>query len=206
MHKPVLLVDLRTKNLMEADRAVERVREWLNRTKPQVLNIAGPRESDGAIYQDAKNFLEKALAVGDFDEVTSLLFEQAYVNFRHWDQIRWLVPYWFATIIAGSFAVIATGDINNKFLLRYGFFGLAIFASLCLGLMLNLIRYHNSQMASLARLTERLTVPASLKAELIRGLPFSFRGFAALKTATFWFMGTILLIGLGSLFAALLWK
>jgi hypothetical protein len=205
MGRPVLLVELQSTNPTEVERAVERVREWLARTKPQVLNIAGPRESDVAIYEEARTFLEKVLAGSDFDGATTFLFEQAYANFRHWDQIRWLVPYWFATIIAGSFAVLATNTIKEP-LQKYGFFGLAVFAALCLCLMLNLMRYHRIQMASLGRLTKGLTVPASIKAELIPGLPFSFSGFDTLKTATFWFMATIFFIGLGSLVGAFLSK
>ena len=31
-------------------------------------------------------------------EIAMKIYEQTYSNFRHWDQIRWLVPYWFITV------------------------------------------------------------------------------------------------------------
>jgi hypothetical protein len=103
--KPVLVVDVLSSKTEET---ADKVRQWLKRAAPSILNVAGPRESEAAIYAEAKSLLSKGLLSNNFCDASKFVFEQAYTNFRHWDQIRWLVPYWFATIVAGTFAVLAT--------------------------------------------------------------------------------------------------
>jgi hypothetical protein len=196
--KPVLAIDL--SNCSLADN-ISRIQNWMTRVDPGILNIAGPRESEAAIYSDSKDVLAKSLLNGTVSDIERVMFEQAYANFRHWDQIRWLVPYWFVTVTAGTYAVLATGIIHDPYPL-FGFLGLAIFAFLCFFLMFNLVRYHNNQIDELLLFVGGLPIRQDLKKELARGLPFSFHGFKFLMTATCWFMIFICLVGLGCLFGS----
>ena len=59
MQKPVLSVDL---ELNEEDN-LEKAVSWLKEQRPEVLNVAGPRESNSpGIYQAAYGFLKRLLA------------------------------------------------------------------------------------------------------------------------------------------------
>jgi len=57
--KPLLCLDLRRVSETEA---IERVRQWLDTVRPQVLNVAGPRAStDPDIYRKVYRILLRAL-------------------------------------------------------------------------------------------------------------------------------------------------
>jgi hypothetical protein len=58
MQKPVLSVDLE----LNEEGNFEKVISWLKEQRPEVLNVAGQRESNSpGIYQAAYGFLKKAL-------------------------------------------------------------------------------------------------------------------------------------------------
>ena len=58
LQKPVLTVDL----VLNEEDNLEKVVSWLKEQRPEVLNVAGPRESNSpGIYLAAYEFLKKAL-------------------------------------------------------------------------------------------------------------------------------------------------
>ena len=63
LDKPHLVVDLQTKEEAEV---FEEIRGWLNRQRPRILNIAGPRESKvPGIYRMAYRLLRAVLSEED---------------------------------------------------------------------------------------------------------------------------------------------
>lgn len=53
--KPALMIDLK---MLRPESAVERIKEWLAKIEPSILNVAGPRESTHpGIYQEALQIL-----------------------------------------------------------------------------------------------------------------------------------------------------
>lgn len=75
-------------------------------------------------------------------EIAMKIYEQTYSNFRHWDQIRWLVPYWFITVSTALGAAIFKYRSDQDVLRMSGSL-IFVFSFLCLVLMYNTIRYHN---------------------------------------------------------------
>jgi hypothetical protein len=79
-----------------------------------VLNIAGPRQAEGAsdkdtvsIYDDARKLLLEILENERRNFIVSqadraMLIEQAMESLRHWDTIRWLSPFFFFTLAGGA--------------------------------------------------------------------------------------------------------
>lgn len=68
-------------------------------------------------------------------------------NLRHWDNIRWLAPFFFWTICGG--VAFAAQDIVNSGLSRVAFLVTALIGALCAYLMWRTYRFHKEQVQSL---------------------------------------------------------
>ncbi len=216
-HRPCLPIDLDSEPVADA---VTRIVRWLISIRCATLNVAGPRASeDGRIYDGAHSLLEEVMssqrrassgADGRVD-VAIAISQEAYHNFRHWDQIRWLVPLWFATITAGVVALLSIvwdkGVQDYKIAICSGLVAFAAFSLLCLLLLWNLRRYHIEHFDEVTGNLEALLPRGSSLNALIPRLPFSLgpprrdgkRRARFWKTATFWFMIFISVVALVSL-------
>lgn len=136
--KPVLVVDLA---LTSADRAVEDIRNWLALVDPLVLNVAGPRASEVAsIYEQSRSLLEEAFKRPNSGiEAT----DRAYENIRHWDNIRWIVPFWFFSFAAAAYGFLMAEGKHHRLIA-----GVVLLTGLgCAFLIGNTMKYHNQQVA-----------------------------------------------------------
>ena len=83
--------------------AIAEVKDWLDQTQPNVLNVAGARASeDPRIYEKTRAILEGVL----MNENLGLLLplrESVITQCGRWDQIRWQVPSWFCTLGTKAF-------------------------------------------------------------------------------------------------------
>lgn len=133
MDRPCLEVQL--SDGLEA--CAQQIRDWLARVDPVVLNVAGPRESEAPGIQDkAGRLLRMALA----DRRWRL--ENAYSNIRHWDNIRWIVPFWFfSAVMAAGFLL----DADKLHYLKYYLIGMALIGFACANLVRNTMIYHDKQ-------------------------------------------------------------
>ncbi len=208
MGKPTLCLDV---DSASTDDAVETVAAWLDSINPQILNVAGPRASEApAIYAKAYALLSAVLSrVGNGGfarensrelDVILACYQEALANFRHWDQIRWLAPYWLSTVTAGfgAILIVQNGSIRFRYLIG-GLIGMIFFAAVCLLLMVNLIRYHNREMERLMQVVNRSSLPLAQRAALTSELPFKLKGLPLLRTATFYLIVFIGAIGVGSI-------
>jgi hypothetical protein len=197
--KPVLMIDLRSTS---EDEAVIRVSKWLSFIQPQTLNVAGSRASENSeIYSMVYSALLLVFASVSIRspnqrdphefEVIKSRYEQALENFRHWDQIRWLVPAWFSTIAAAFTAL--SKDLSFP-LIVIGNVGLIIFAAICLLLMFNLIRYHNKEVCGFTDLIEKSSLSSFERTTLLINLPFELRGKKLFLTATIYFVIFMILV------------
>ena len=206
--KPTLRVDL---DSLPAENAVAAVVTWLHQVHPQVLNVAGPRASEApAIYAKAHALLLAVLSRAENDsgggdhsgelDVILARYHEALASFRHWDQIRWLAPYWLSTVTVGFSAIliVQNGAIHYRYL-EFALVGMFWFACVCLLLMVNLIRYHNREIQTFFQLVDRSSLPATQRAALTSELPFKLKGRYLLRTATFYLIVLIGAIGVGSL-------
>ena len=202
--KPVIHVDLA---LLSIPNAAELIRDWLSSIQCLTLNIAGQRQSEAKEIYDLAKTLLKAVFRSDCNkenskeniDVALKIYEQAYCNFRHWDQIRWLVPYWFATLATAGGGIIALIDKNGYQLIQRGLFFFGFFSLLCFYLLCRLIVYHNKQFRDLSEDLKSLLPDGAVRRTLSRSLPFSFKIKDLPKTSTFWFMIIILIIGIMSI-------
>jgi putative molybdenum carrier protein len=204
--KPVLLVDFKKWPMHQAAQNVQR---WLQSNSVRTLNVAGPRESeDTQIYQSTRELLTEVLTKQPLPlpeqafEVAAKIYEQTYANFRHWDQIRWLVPYWFATLSGGVAAVLGLVSKEREPFVRLGLVGFGIFAFLCIYLLYKLIIYHIHSLEALEESLSTLLGRSAVKDAMTKPLPFSFKLERITGTATIWFMLYIFAIGLLSLVLA----
>jgi hypothetical protein len=205
--KPTLRIDL---DSLPPDDAVAAVVAWLHQVHPQVLNVAGPRASEAeAIYSKAYALLLAVLSrsgnggggnpSGELDVILAR-YQEALANFRHWDQIRWLAPYWLSTVTVGFGAILIAqnGAIRYRYL-ACALIGMFLFACICLLLMVNLIRYHNREIKGFFELVNRSSLPPAQRVALTAELPFKLEGRHLLHTATFYLIVLIGAIGVGSL-------
>lgn len=205
--KPTLRIDLAS---TPQDDAVETVVTWLHAIGPQALNVAGPRASEApAIYAKAHALLLAVFSrmknggcgTDNSRELDVILarYHEALANFRHWDQIRWLAPYWFSSVAAGLGAVliVRSGNILYRYL-EWVLFGMFLFACVCVLLMVNLIRYHNREIRSFFHLVNGSSLSPAQCAALTNELPFKFDWPHLLCTATLYLIGLIVAVGVGS--------
>lgn len=205
--KPWLHVNLARLSVPEAVREVTR---WLAATRPATLNVAGPRSSDDpVIYAKTKRVLEAVLMDmkppsndpvlgGDLFAVALARHDSALANFRHWDQVRWLVPYWYcvlATAVGGLMAYLARPE--NEILLRAVTGGLAVFGILCLKLVWNLGNYHNTTIQRYEKFLDEIPLDIQVKSALRTNLPFALMSDKIWSSATCWFFVFIVVLTLG---------
>lgn len=197
--RPILHIDLTQKTTAAAVRTIV---DWLEKNSIEVLNIGGPRSSeDPSIYAATMIILGGVLAVTEnrvSTEDTALalgIFQDASANFRHWDQIRWLIPTWFGTLAAAAIALYSS-EQSTSILESKTSLGLGIFGLICILLECNLIRYHQRTMASLKEVLGTLSIRSKTKDYFQESLPFKFIWPDMFKTATFWLIVGMVLITL----------
>lgn len=200
--RPHLHVDLSELSIPEA---VRRVIQWLAPLQCSTLNVAGPRASeDTEIYQRARTLLRQILLYqpgtvsnGNLDAAFKV-YEQTLSNFRHWDQIRWLVPYWYVTLATAVAALLGVVKKEHEVYVRLGLFIFGYFSFVCLYLLFKLMVYHNRQFRELRETLAALLTAGVIQDSLGRPLPFSFEVDCFPATATFWFMLLISCLGIVS--------
>lgn len=185
--KPCTVVDIETGPV---DRVATSVRAWLRVTRPITLNIAGPRESEnpGIIYARSLTLLSLIFGPGTLDDYAAsitALREQCLSQIHHWDQIRWLVPGWYSTLMATAMALPAIGWVNvsePKFRICSGVF--AAFGIVCLRLMWNLQRYHHNAVNAYNEMVDRVRLEAALGEAFRIRLQYDFTTWRYWLTAT----------------------
>ncbi|HZP03788.1 MAG TPA: putative molybdenum carrier protein [Terracidiphilus sp.] len=210
--KPVFRVDI---DVLQHEVAAGTVIAWLNKVRPRILNVAGPLESEvNGVYKRVHSLLvcvfsaagccseEEGCNSRDVDVVLAR-YEQAQANFRHWDQIRWLTPYWFIAIFAGFAALMGESEKLRAIqgFLICSIIGLVVFAAICIFLMIRLIVYHNAEIEGCRNLVRLSPLSSYQREVLLTKLPFELRGKHLLGTATLYL---ILLIGLLSVVAVII--
>lgn len=195
-NKPYIHIDFSTLNSTSYSSLINSVLSWIAINSIKKLNIAGPRSSDDPRIYDAVRLFLIGILQGasssfdhDRDEITFAytLYNEFSAKFRHWDTIRWLVPSWYATLIAGLFAIFIsqgkppTGSVYLLF---------ALLSSFCFFLQLNLIRYHKNSYVKFCTAINKLQLPRHIKLILTEELPFHFSWPRIISTATFWLLIT----------------
>lgn len=144
------------------DEELNRVHRELTRFSSLCLNVAGPRESEApGIYRDATVFLSElfrdCLASGKLVEdaaQTRHLIEQGLQNLRHWDTIRWLVPFFYFTLSGGAALVLTNLHADGLFQLIC--LSMVVIGLLCWLLVNRTVRYHENQVNALKNMGIRL--------------------------------------------------
>ena len=184
--KPCLVADITAGVTADVVRDIER---WLHFHRPIVLNVAGPRESeDGNIYEDVRNALGESLRHSfmpreDLNELIRYVHTDFKADFRHWDQIRWLVPSWYVTLLAGAAVFLTQGGGKPHWSVPAV---IGVFGILCNLLAFRTMKYHTIQVKRFLELCKEVEADDLLEREL-KHLPFDFHFPGVLKTATFWF-------------------
>jgi hypothetical protein len=138
-------------------------------------------------------------------------YEQTLTNFRHWDQIRWVVPYWFATLAGAYIAAITLFDpcklstSYQKCLFNIGLLCFVVFSVAAVWLMLRLNILHGREIDRLKDDLSQLKLSDSVMNVFDLGHLQFYRGWNICKTATIWFMAFIIICGLVSLVFTIYW-
>ncbi|MFY1708514.1 putative molybdenum carrier protein [Tritonibacter scottomollicae] len=163
---------------------VSKVKKWLDINKVSVVNIAGPRESEAPNTElIVFETLTRAIKLKEVSEAELL------ANIRHWDTIRWIVPFWYlSTALAVLAAITSMKDPSewtiSGVLIAWGAVGL-----LCANLIRNTMIYHDQQRKELSgRFGE-----AGLDA--MSNITFEGSVFPWL-TATQWFRAAVIFVGI----------
>lgn len=195
LNRPLCVVTLSNNAMQEC---IEKVLSFLRDSNIRHLNVGGPRESEDAeIYGYAVQLMSGLLSRLNHEDgsqsahvdIALAMFADAAANFRHWDQIRWIVPTWFLTVFAGLAALssLETRAVENS--IRLGSLLFAIFGMLYIGLEINLIFYHNAAIRSLRGRLGQLTLDRQSRDVLVdMSLPFAFSFGSIWRTATVWFV------------------
>ncbi|MFC0342564.1 putative molybdenum carrier protein [Paracoccus niistensis] len=193
------------------ERATEEVRRWLKSNKPTVLNVAGPRESqDQNAYMLAKRVLLSSLC--DYPAsvlehgVPDAVLDRALDNIRHWDNIRWIVPFWYLSVAGASFLYLrpSVDQVDARLVAA----AVLIVGAACLWLMYRTMHYHNAQREALIK-TYFSKHMCPKKTEDLRPrstdvlLSMTFRRWDVLPRATTWFM--VLMAAVCGFAALVLW-
>jgi Circularly permutated YpsA SLOG family len=183
LNKPVIHIDL---NAMTFADAISVGKRWVNAHNVNCINVAGARASeDPGGYDATLAFVSALLApTPTCEELTSIQLTECWNNFRHWDTQRWAVTSWFIALAAALMAIsTALGQRANREQIMQGAWALSFFGVLCVLLQFNLIRYHNSAVATIRRI---LVEHGSTRKN--EPLPFAFTWRDGWKTATFGFV------------------
>ncbi len=198
-NKPCLHIDF---SALDAEKAEAVLSDFLNENSFFVLNVAGPRESDDPeIYEQVRNVLLSVISQsvccdslknGEDEKdinVAISLRDAALADYRHWDSIRWQVPYWYCTLATGA-ATLATLSANPALepLVRGVSTALAFFGAFSLGLLCNLIRYDNKVTSDFNGLIKRMRISDYTRSLMQISRPFALKSKGLLSTATFYFL------------------
>jgi hypothetical protein len=198
--KPCLHIDF---SLQPEAVAVEEILSFLSgHTTVATLNVAGPKRSEDPLIYEKTHRVMRALLhrlthpASDADREFWLeLRSHSLENFRHWDQVRWLVPSWYATLAAvfTGFGLFGKADETIRLSAVQWTSGLmTVFGVLCIILQACLMRYHDDEIREFNNRLAASTLPSSSIERLKIVLPFGkFNDPGAhktiLKTATCWF-------------------
>ena len=161
LDKPLLIADLRTDN----HELIKQINSWLVENDPAVLNVAGPREDEAeGIGKAAEALLESTLEVG------STRHDEALANLRHWDTVRWIVPFWYLSAVAATMVGLANAKAG---ILVYGYANLVlgIVGIFCAQLIFNTIQYHNDQRRRVSKASEKARDNTLLELEISLSQP-----------------------------------
>lgn len=140
--KPIKVIELSDDNQLQR----KHLWQWITSINPVVLNIAGPRESEApGVHAKALAFLDEALPLPTNEP-------QNYIaNIRHWDTIRWIVPFWYLSttllVLGGLFSEkSAFQSLEAPLLFAWSIVGMA-----CAYLIQRTMFYHDRQREKLVR-------------------------------------------------------
>ncbi|MEO0900298.1 MAG: putative molybdenum carrier protein, partial [Bacteroidota bacterium] len=192
-NKPVKYVDFTSETKVKDFIATL---EWLQANNVETLNVAGPRlTEDPEIYSEAKEFLSNLLGVKfgfnkEIDVTIALSLRDATLNnFRHWDLIRWQVPYWYCTLATvGASLITFFGNPEYAQSIRYSSFALTAFGFLSIVLLYNLIRYDHNTINGFNEKIQKLQIDELRRSVIQIDRPFEFKFPRVLRTASFWFI------------------
>lgn len=182
--KPFLEVNVKN----GVDKCALDIRSWISREHPCVINVAGPRESEvPGIDEISYEILRKSIFA------TAIDVSQLLVNIRHWDTVRWIVPFWYFSATLAIFAALSSHESNSEWIIPIGLVLWSFVGFLCAKLIGNTMMYHDRQREQI--ITRYGENSLDIMSDVIFGGPM--QGWA---TATRWFWAGVMLVGSASLF------
>ena len=134
--KPFLEINL---ELTSMPVAVKILSEWLANISPIVLNVAGPRESEAPkLPAKCQTLLELSLLP------LLCTTELSDVNLRHWDNIRWIVPFWYMSASGVAYASFESDEVFNGEVMKVAV-AMAIVGLACIYLVYRTIVLHREE-------------------------------------------------------------
>ena len=188
------LLELNLPDAARPDRiqtAIARVHRFLAENAVRDLNIAGPRESNSpGIQIKTQRFLVQAFAKEPSDSVSNYPIacgpaeklahlEHGLASLRHWDSVRWLVPFWYLT--ASGTAAAETGKLQPALAIAIGL-SLVLVGLAALHLVGRTIVYNNEQ------ITRLRAIGAALDLHRIGSINFALSGWRTPATLVFMFL------------------
>lgn len=185
LSRPCLALDLRqARGAAGLQKTIAALHRFLQENAVQGLNVAGPRESKApGLHATAEAFLTEALAAVPEGQIAPLdaaerqaQLEGGLTSLRHWDGVRWLVPFWYLTASGTAAAEMDKLAQGPAIAVALGLFlaGLA-----ALHLVGRTIVYNNEQIARLR------AIGAGLHAHRIATIRFRLAGWRTPATLIF---------------------
>lgn len=169
--------------------ASRQVREWILETRPTVLNIAGPRESEApGIQRRTYQFLSLVLPVS----ITS--HSDCLNNMRHWDAIRWIVPFWYITGTLALFGSLFVVEQVSQAPIASALVFWSLVGLCCAFLVWKTMKFHDEQ--------RNIMIARFGVGSLDALAAVEFSGANGWRTATFWFWLLMIAIAVFSLSTA----
>ncbi|TNJ42489.1 putative molybdenum carrier protein [Phaeobacter sp. B1627] len=140
--KPIMHIELSGNGQLQR----KQLWQWIGSINPVVLNIAGPRESEApGVHEKALAFLNEAFPLPSYEPKNYI------ANIRHWDTIRWIVPFWYLSttllVLDGLYSEeSALRPLEAALLFAWSIVGLA-----CAYLIQRTMVYHDRQREMLVR-------------------------------------------------------
>lgn len=164
--------------------AIAKSQAFISRNEVKVLNIAGPREENvPKIHDRAADFLRAVLTSPVPSNMSSVTYveriqhlDQALASIRHWDTVRWLVPFWF---LSASGAVASKIYDIERFVAIIAGLGMFVAGLACFHLVSRTIHYNNDQISRLK------AIGAPIAAHGIAAISFKWRGLRTPATLFF---------------------
>lgn len=185
LEKPCLELDLRDTLRPDGRHlAIAKAHAFIVGNQVKVLNIAGPREENAPnIYCRAGDFLRAVLTSVVPTDLSLTSREErmqhldlALTSVRHWDTIRWLVPFWF---LSASGAVASKIFDVERFAAIFAGLGMFVAGLACFHLVSRTIHYNNDQVSRLK------AIGAPIAAHGIAAISFKWRGLRTPATLFF---------------------